>query len=341
MSAKREVEYRDGLRLKDSVLWFDAPRAKPLTFISHAQTPKAYLHQEILTTETTATLLKARSEAQGRGRRVHEPRALFTPYGRPFALGQLTLTLIPAGHVLGSASILVQQKTRRTLYAGTISPRPNAMVEGLEVRPCDTLVLPLPYGASRSHALPPPQGEREALVDFARDCLESGATPLIFLPPLGEAQEVLALLKDANLAVSMHRQIHALTKVYAERALASLSLAGVRRFTGTAREGDRVLLWPLHLWRSASLKGLKNVRRALVTDLVIRADVPLDLQHEKSFSFGNTADYGDVLDYVRAVEPAEVCLCGPNVSDLIEDLGAMGLETFQVGNQEQLPLFAR
>jgi hypothetical protein len=234
----------------------------------------------------------------------------------------------------------VQQKKQRTLYAGTINPRPNKLVEALEVRPCDTLVLPLPHGATRGTALPPAGGEREALVDFTRNTLDSGGIPVVFVSPLGEAQELVTLLAEAGLGVSLHRQIHALTKVYAERALSPLSLAGVRRFTGAAAEGGRALLWPLHLWRSASLNGLKNVSRALVSDLVIRAEVPKELQCAKSFSFGHTADYGALLDYVRAVEPAEVCLCGPNVSDLIEDLLALGIEAFQVGNQVQLPLFA-
>jgi len=122
MTPETLFEFHGGLHLKDSVLWFDAPTPKQLCFVSHGSVNGALGHQKILTTETTSELLSAMSAAHGRGRRVHEPQALVSPYGRSFSLGQLGLELFPSGFVLGSASLLVRHKGVAAVYAGAINP---------------------------------------------------------------------------------------------------------------------------------------------------------------------------------------------------------------------------
>jgi len=42
------------------------------------------------------------------------------PYGRPFKVGDATVTLFNAGHVLGSAMVLVECEGKRLLYTGDL-----------------------------------------------------------------------------------------------------------------------------------------------------------------------------------------------------------------------------
>jgi hypothetical protein len=335
------IEYRDGIHLHGTVLWFDSVRRQELTFISHANVPRAQRHGEILATEATAKLLQAMGQVDGRGRRVHKPRALVTPYGRPFALGQLALTLIPSGYCLGSANLLVEYQSKRILYAGRINPRRHALAAPLQARTCDQLVLACPLGAKRGAALPPSDREAGAFLRHVLESLDEGRTPIIFCSAVGEAQEVIRLLAEADVEMQVHRTIYAATKVYREEGLHSAEqLSAVRRFqqpwSGNTR---RALLWPLPLRNSPTIRRFPAHRPVLVSDLTIHGLNLDQAAGERAFALGFDADYRGLLSFVNACDAKEIVLSGPQVADLQQDLIALGRRARQIAPQQQLTLF--
>ncbi|MCA9666850.1 MAG: hypothetical protein KC503_14720 [Myxococcales bacterium] len=329
-------EYRRGLHLRGTVLWFDAPRARDVCFVSSAAISGAHRHEKILCTGETAELLHALAEAHGRGRRVHEPRALVTPYGRPFSLGKLRLELFPAGYVLGSASLLVEHEGRRIVYAGPINPRERPPIERLEARRCDVLVLTGGYAGANRVVLPPAGGVREQIVRFVDAALEAGETPVLLSAVLGEAQELVALLGDRPLR--LHRRIHAVTSVYAGRGAGGLREATLLPFRATVRPGE-TLIWPATLRDSPALSRLERRRVALVSAHA-HEERPLGKTAlDGAFAYSAQADYSGLLEYVRACQPSTVVLTGGYCAELTGDLSALGITVLQAGPEEQLPLF--
>jgi putative mRNA 3-end processing factor len=329
-------EFHDGLHLRDSVLWFDAPAARPLCFISHANVPGASRHQKILATKKTVELLRSiGTSAHGRGRRVHEPQALVSPYGQRFSLGQLSLELFPSGHVLGGASLWVQFRKTTIVYSGYINPRKSQLLaERLEARSCDVLVLSCPF-ARRRHVFPPVEQVAEALVRFVVQSLEREATPVIFCSPLGEAQVVAQLLHRAGIRCRGHRQVFAACRVYRK---AGLDVGEVRQFPvpKTAREA---VIWPAALHASPALRRLPSVRTALVSGLALEDEVKRQMACDAYFALSCHGDYPSHLEYVRACEPREVVLTQGSSRELKEDLEALGLKVHTCGAPQQMTLF--
>ena len=98
----REVEFLEGgLRLRGTPLWFDARRKTDLAFVSHAHADHIGRHRRMIATEATLELLRLRLGARAAF------DALPVPYRRPFTVGDVTLELFAAGHVLGSAQVRV------------------------------------------------------------------------------------------------------------------------------------------------------------------------------------------------------------------------------------------
>lgn len=56
------------------------------------------------------------------------------------------ITLIPAGHIVGSRAALIEDGGRRYLYTGDVSTRDRLTLSGFEPVPADVLVIETTYG---------------------------------------------------------------------------------------------------------------------------------------------------------------------------------------------------
>ena len=332
-------EYHRGLHLRDTPLWLDADQPRELCFVSHAQVRDAYRHQKILCSQNTAELLQTMAAAHGRGRHAHEPQALVTPFSRTFALGRLSLELFPSGNILGAASLLIMNERQRLVYAGVINPGRNALVERLEARTCDVLVLPDP--PPRGFALPDPSEIGAKLLRFVAAALDDGYTPVLLCPPIGEAQQAARLLLAAGFGARAHRQIFAACSVYRARSPEGKSLEGIQRHVGAIDpSAKQALLWPLALHGSSALAKVPRARRAVVSPRAHEPEVRAALRCEAGFALSARGDYRALLEYVRACSPKRVVVTGSDRdAELAEDLGALGIEVSQIGPRRQLDLF--
>ncbi len=327
-------EFYGGLHLRDSVLWLDSPTARPLCFISSAGVPGAQGHHKIVSTELTAKLLRAQAAVHGRGSLSHEPRALITPYHRPFKLGNLTLELLPAGHVLGSASLSLQHQGKHIVYTGDFSPRPTPLAVPLQVPQCNLLALACRFNRRR-HSLPPQEQTAQALVRFVSDAVDHGCTAVVFCAPLGEAQQVALTLQQAGLPVAAHRQIAKLSAIHCGEGL---PLQRVGRYDGVGPPPP-VLLWPLRLRRSPTIQRLPQLRTAFASGLALDAENVYQMCCDATFALSAQADYGETLQYVRACNPDQVVLVSDSAGELAQDLGALGLRVRTLAPASQLQLF--
>src|SRR5512136_1357440 len=129
---------RGEMKVVGSSLHLDARRRVECAFVSHAHGDHIGRHDRTIATAATLALMRHRL---GEPRR-RKTEALPAAYRTPFGLGELTLELFPAGHVLGSAQLRVTLKDGRTLgYSGDLCTAASHAAEPAEVMPCDTLVL--------------------------------------------------------------------------------------------------------------------------------------------------------------------------------------------------------
>jgi Cft2 family RNA processing exonuclease len=334
--AEHPLEYRGGLHLKSSILWLDASEPRPISFVSHAGIAGSMLHQKIVTTERTAEILRAVAAAHGRGRHAHEPQALVTPFGRTFSLGPLSLELFPSGHLPGSASLLLRHEGLTLVYAGEINSRRSPLSERIEARPCDLLALPCRFG-SRRFVFPPQEKVQEAIVHFAKDALVRGTTPIFLAAPVGEAQELAALLLAQGVKVRAHRKIFAVCRAYAR---AGLPVAGVARHH---EGGDpaSALLWPADLRSSSALARLleRGATTAFVSGMALDEEVRSRAACDAAFVLSTHADYKGLLEYVRVCKPKRVILVRGIEEEIGKDLEALGMSVSSLGPVEQMDLF--
>ncbi len=135
------VTWRQGVHLVGSALWCDALRAHGLCFVSSVRAiPRARKRAgTLLTTQTTLSLLSALHRAP-------EGAQLLSPLRRPFFWGSLRLELFANSDLPGSASLWVKLPSEeRVIVAGQPSEQSSELLEPLQLRQAETLVIAAPW----------------------------------------------------------------------------------------------------------------------------------------------------------------------------------------------------
>ncbi|MBW2731676.1 MAG: hypothetical protein JRH20_04740 [Deltaproteobacteria bacterium] len=333
------LDFHEGLHLKDTPLWFDAQEPKELCFVSSAMVPGGYRHGKVLTTATTAELMRAMGAAYGRGRRVHEPQILVTPFGRPFSLGQLRLELFPSGYVLGASSLLIEHQNKRVVYAGQLSVAPHGLAERLEARRCDLLVLPYPRGVSDSD-VPTEEEVTADIVSFVEESFDCRQVPVLLCPPLAAGPQVAHALAKRGISLKLHRHLFAAFRVYA-RLGGLLDMSRMRRYRGQLDVVRRpeALLWPVGLHQSPALAKLSRARRAVVGARAAEPAYRADLGCCAGFVLGPRGGVEGLIEYIKASGPRQVVFVGGEPdADLRAAIAAAGVDVCHLGPTEQLSL---
>src|SRR5258708_24973347 len=103
--------------------------------ISHAHADHAVSgNTNVYVTEATLAFMQLRYGKNA-------AKALNTiPYNSPFKLGDVKITLIPAGHMLGSAQVLMEYEGVKYLYTGDYKVQTDATCEPIEWVKADVLI---------------------------------------------------------------------------------------------------------------------------------------------------------------------------------------------------------
>jgi len=320
----REFEWAGGVHLSDSVLWCDADRKKELSFVSSAHADVMGKKRRILATEETVKIL-----TRGSGR----IDALTSPFRRPFVLGKLELEMHPAGRMAGAAQLLIQRNGRRLLYTNDFLTQKLSTAERAQPTPCDVIAMPGTFGR-RDIRFPERAEVQERILSFVDDALEEKATPVLVVPPLGPAQELMYMLGKRGYRLRVHRAIHDVAKVYVQLGR---DLLGAKRLQGQPARDEIVLIPPI-LRHDATVRGIQKRRLALISGRALDPAYVFQTGVDEAFPLAEAADHQELIDFVSACGAREVYLT-TQAEELAEDLRKKGVRVHDLVRPEQLSLF--
>ena len=123
--------------------------------------------------------------------------AIPVDYHSQFTVKDFKITLVNAGHIPGSAQVIVENDGKRILYTGDYNLVPTHLVPGAdrEYKNLDALVIESTY-AAQDH---PDRVESERnFVLACKEVVEGGGTVLVPAFGVGRSQEILCMLADHN-----------------------------------------------------------------------------------------------------------------------------------------------
>jgi len=273
-------------------------------------------HKSVLATQETTAIMGSRFGVDFAG------AAQSVAYGDTVQMNDVTLSFVPAGHILGSAQIVLDHKGSRAVVSGDFKRRPDPTCPPFEPVPCDVFITEATF------ALPVFRHPDDA-GEIAKLLHSHGLFPershLVGVYALGKAQRVIALLRQAgyDAPIYLHGALLALTQLYQSRGI---ELGDVRPAAGMSVEdlrGQIVLCPPSALsdrWTRrlpdplpVAASGWMRVRARARQN---GAELPLIISDH--------ADWDELLRTVEDVAPAEIWVTHGREEALIHQVRKMG-----------------
>ncbi|MFM9027771.1 MAG: MBL fold metallo-hydrolase [Bacteroidota bacterium] len=210
----------------------DPSRKVSVALVSHAHGDHALPNHEVIyCTNETWAIMEHRYGSALKAR--HEP----VSFGEPFNLGDVIVTFHAAGHILGSAQILMEFNGERYLYTGDFKTQHDPTCEKYETVRCDYLITETTF-AHPDYSHPEPE---LALAEL----LDENVPLVIGAYSVGKAQRITRLLHD----LAPYRNVHVhpmLMGYHSVYEKAGIELGNWRPYARKdfMRDSDGVLLLP-------------------------------------------------------------------------------------------------
>lgn len=117
--------------------------------------------------------------------------------GVPFRLGRVQVSLHPAGHVLGSSQVRIDDGRQVWVASGDYKRQPDPTCAPFEVVPCDTFITEATF-ALPIYRWPDTSAVAAEIVAWRRECEQRGEAAILLCYALGKAQRVLAELRPLD-----------------------------------------------------------------------------------------------------------------------------------------------
>ncbi len=231
------IPHGHGLYLPGIDSWIDPGRAVDRAIITHGHADHARAgHGAVLATAETLAIMQQRFGPQPGGQAL--------AYGERLALGDgITLMLLPAGHVLGSAQVVLEKGATRLIVSGDYKRRPDPTCTPFEPLACDIFITEATFGL-------PVFRHPDTAAEVAKLLATLRANPdrcvLVGAYALGKAQRLIAEVRRAghDAPIYLHGAMTALCELYQAHGVALGDLRPVGTLKGDALKGHIIVAPP-------------------------------------------------------------------------------------------------
>ncbi|MBC2608142.1 MBL fold metallo-hydrolase RNA specificity domain-containing protein [Pelagicoccus albus] len=320
------IEKGNGFFLPAIGWHLDARKPVHRSFVSHAHFDHMGAHDTILCSPATAKLMQRRISGK-RNWIIHD-------FGETFELKPgVTACFYPAGHIIGSTMLWLEKEGRSFLYTGDFKLTRGISAEVCQPVKADTLVLESTYGLPR-YTFPPEEQVFGEMIQFCRDTLDNGDTPVIFGYSLGKSQAILRSLAEAKLEVMLHPQVLKLT-----RSCEELGWEFPPYFAFAERQHEgKVIISPPMPKDSEWMQSIRKPKTAMISGWALDPSSTFRYQCDKTFPISDHADYLDLLSFVAKVDPSEVYTVHGFAKEFAATLREQGYQAFALNQENQLGL---
>jgi putative mRNA 3-end processing factor len=277
----------------------DPVRPVERAIITHGHSDHARAgHAHVLATAETLAIMAARMGG-GAGGSI---QAL--GYGERLRVGDATIMLAPAGHVLGSAQVLVEGEGARVVVSGDYKRRPDPTCAPFEPVPCDVFITEATFGLPVFRH--PPDADEIAKLLKARALFPERAV-LVGVYALGKAQRVIALLRQAGVdePIYIHGALAPLCALYENFGVALGPLLPATAAEGKTLAG-RIVLAPPSALADRWSRRLPDPVTALASGWMgVRARAR-QRGVELPLVISDHADWDELTETLTELEPAEI-----------------------------------
>ncbi|MEM6821742.1 MAG: ligase-associated DNA damage response exonuclease [Verrucomicrobiota bacterium] len=197
-----------GLYVEPGDFYLDPVKSVARAVITHGHADHARPgNEEVWATPQTIEIMEIRY-----GKAAVETKHAM-PFEQSWSIGPVNISLMPAGHVLGSAQVVLEYEGQRVVYTGDYKRKSDPTCEAFIPVRCDVLITEATFGLPIFRN-PDPNQEVQKLIQSMEQQPER--SHVIGVYALGKCQRLIAMLREAGYTkpIYLHGSLRALCDYY-------------------------------------------------------------------------------------------------------------------------------
>ncbi|KPN21056.1 DNA ligase-associated DEXH box helicase [Xanthomonas sp. Mitacek01] len=246
-------------------------------------------------------------------------------YGAPFTMGRATVSLHPAGHVLGSAQVRVEVDGEVWVASGDYKRQHDPTCAPFEVVPCDTFITEATFGLP-VYRWPDTSEVARDIVTWRDRCGERGEAAILYCYALGKAQRVLAeLAAHTGEAVLLHGAVATGVEVYRRAGIEMVDTVPVTETEKTTDYAGKLVLAPPSAAGSSWIRRFRRAQQGFASGWMQIRGNRRRRNYDRGFVVSDHADWPDLMRTVRETGASRIIATHGNTDAIIRALNEDGI----------------
>lgn len=288
--------HAEGIYVRPADAWVDPSQPKARALVTHGHGDHARGgHGSVLATAETLAIMDCRY-----GEQNGQPIA----YGESVRVGDVDVSFVPAGHVLGSAQIVFDYNGERVVVSGDYKRRPDPTCAPFEVVPCDIFITEATFGLPVFRH-PDTGSEIDRLLHRLHS--EPERCVLVGAYALGKAQRLIAELRSRGHhdPIYYHGAMERLCNLYRDLGV---DLGELRPATGVSKDElkGRIVICPPGALNDRWSRRLPDPVTAMASGWMRIRQRARQRNVELPLVISDHSDWDELTQTIRDVAPREV-----------------------------------
>lgn len=279
---------------QESSFYIDASKRAVDAAISHSHSDhvRIYKDSKYLVTQGTYALIEDK---------IREKKNFkIAKFGKKTKIGEFEVSLHNAGHILGSAQVLVEGN-KSVAVTSDFKLQKSLLFEPAEILHSDVLVMESTFGLSHFN-FPPREQVYEDMIKWMHGEIERGRFIVLAGYATGKSQELTAIVNEfMNTTPLVHERIYENNKIYETQGV---KLGEYIKLNHNLNESN-VLIMPPSLINSALLQALQFSLKRKVSS-ALASGWQFNGCFNKTFPLSDHADFQQLMQYVKEANPKMV-----------------------------------
>jgi putative mRNA 3-end processing factor len=286
----------EGIYVAPADAWIDPSQPKPRAWITHAHSDHARGgHGAVLATPETLAIMEVRCGPQN-GQAV--------TFDEKIRVGEVDVRFVPAGHVLGSAQIVMEHRGERVVVSGDYKRRPDPTCPCFVPVPCDIFITEATFGLPVFRH-PDTGSEIDRLLHRLHS--DPSRCVLVGAYALGKAQRIITELRARghNDPIYFHGAIERLNQLYENFGVA---LGDLRHAGGATKQemAGHIVIAPPSALNDRWSRRLPDPVTAMASGWMRIRQRARQRNVELPLIISDHADWDELTMTIRELEPSEV-----------------------------------
>ena len=287
----------EGIYVRPADAWVDPSQPKARALVTHGHADHARGgHSAVLATPETLAIMECRYGPQPGGQAI--------AYGETIRVGEVDVSFVPAGHVLGSAQIVLEHKGEKVVVSGDYKRRADPTCPPFVPVPCDIFITEATFGLPVFRH-PDTGSEIDRLLHRLHSDPERCV--LVGAYALGKAQRIITELRGRGHEepIYFHGAVERLCNLYEELGV---RLGDLRPATGAPKDELRgkIVIAPPGALNDRWSRRLPDPVTAMASGWMRIRQRARQRNVELPLIISDHADWDELTTTIRELAPGEV-----------------------------------